>query len=496
MRQCHVGGPGTGRPLQGGRRGLCGASRSPGPRPGQGPVQGEAVRSHAVLQLDRWLRGRAARVRRTSARARGLLVRKPAVRGLPPSDHQPSPAQPRGTGGRRHRGGADPGSRRRRGPRRPRGRLPAGTGEGVRARKAPKPRVVVVFGGRSAEHEVSVVSAHSVLAVLDPDRYEVLTIGIDKKGRWHMLSELPGRQRGALPSVTDGEGPGVALSREPGESALVADDGTRQEIDVVFPLLHGPFGEDGTIQGMLELAGIPYVGAGVLGSAVGMDKAVQKVLFEDAGLLVVPHEVVHAREWEDDREAVEARAEGLGLPLFVKPAALGSSVGIAKVKRPEDLRPALEEAFRFGPKALLERSVEGAREIECGVLGNDDPVASVAGEILPSGEFYDYAAKYLDEATRLVIPADLPEPVAEEIQRLAVAAFRAIDCEGMARVDFFLRDPDELILNEINTIPGFTEVSMYPKLWEASGVAYAELVDRLVELAVERHDREAKRATR
>jgi len=366
--------------------------------------------------------------------------------------------------------------------------------------RPPVKRIAVLFGGRSAEHEVSVVSARSVIDALDPERFAAVPIGIAKDGSWHLMAGPPALQPGAgrLPGVEDGAGTAVELDRTAGagETALVGADGSREPVDVVFPLLHGPFGEDGTIQGMLELAGIPYVGAGVLASALGMDKALQKVVLAANGIPVVPHVVVPERDWEDDPEDVEAKAAHLGFPLFAKPAALGSSVGIAKVKRPEDLRPALEEAFRFGPKALLERSVEGAREIECGVLGNDDPVASVAGEILPSGEFYDYAAKYLDEATRLVIPADLSKPVAEEVQRLAVAAFRAIDCEGMARVDFFLRDPDELILNEINTIPGFTEVSMYPKLWEASGVSYAELVDRLVELAVERHDREAKRATR
>lgn len=360
-------------------------------------------------------------------------------------------------------------------------------------RRGPKPRVVVIFGGRSAEHEVSVVSAKSVLAALDPERYEVLTIGIDKKGRWHMLSELPGRKSGDLPAVTGDEGPGVALSRHPGDAALVADDGTRQEIDVVFPVLHGPYGEDGTIQGMLEMAGIPYVGAGVLGSAVGMDKAVQKVLFEAAGLPMVPHEVVHEREWEEDREAVEARAQGLGLPVFVKPATLGSSVGITKVKRLDDLPAAIEEALSYARKALVERSMEGAREIECAVLGNDDPVASVPGEIIPHGEFYDYRAKYIEEGTRLEVPANLPSAIAEEVQRMAVVAFQAIDAAGLARVDFFYREPDEIVVNEINTIPGFTHISMYPKMWEASGLSYPELVDRLIELAIERHEKERKR---
>jgi D-alanine-D-alanine ligase len=357
-------------------------------------------------------------------------------------------------------------------------------------------RVAVVFGGRGAEHEVSVVSARSVLGALDPDRYEVLTIGIDKAGRWHHVQALPSEPgSGELPAVGRESGALVALSKEPGDAALVSDDGSRREIDVVFPLLHGPFGEDGTLQGMLELAGIPYVGAGVLASAVGMDKAIQKVLFIDAGLDVVPHEVVHEREWEGDRAATQARVRRLGLPVFVKPAALGSSVGITKVDRWEDLEPAVEEALSFGRKALVETSAEGAREIECAVLGNDDPIASLPGEILPdpAAAFYDYRAKYLDQGTRLRTPADLPQDVSDRIRELAVRAFRAIDCAGMARVDFFLREPDGVILNEINTIPGFTPGSMYPRMWEATGLPYPELIDRLVELALERHQQELKR---
>jgi D-alanine-D-alanine ligase len=355
-------------------------------------------------------------------------------------------------------------------------------------------RLALVFGGRSAEHEVSVVSAHSVLGALDPQRFEVLPIGIDKGGRWHLLPALPARSASReLPAVQNEAGSIVSMAREPGDPALVSEDGTRTDVDVVFPLLHGPFGEDGTIQGMLELAGVPYVGAGVLASAVGMDKAVQRVLFAAAGLPVIPHEVVHERDWEEDREGVEARAEALGIPLFVKPATLGSSVGISKVKRIEDLPAAVEEGLSYARKALIEKAIEGAREIECAVLGNDDPVASVLGEIIPSGEWYDYRAKYQDNDTRLVIPARIDSSDTEEIQRLAVAAFQAIDCAGMARVDFFYRDSGEVIVNEINTIPGFTEVSMYPKLWEASGVSYAELVERLVDLALERHHKEAKR---
>lgn len=358
-------------------------------------------------------------------------------------------------------------------------------------------RVAVVFGGRSAEHEVSVVSARSILQALDPQKYEVSLIGIDREGRWHLLPALPAPEPAlGLPTVREEEGKEVALSRVPGERALVADDGTRSEVDVVFPVLHGPFGEDGSIQGMLELAGVPYVGAAVLASAVGMDKAVQKVLFTAAGLPVVPHLVVHETEWEEDHAGVEARGLALGLPLFVKPATLGSSVGITKVKKPEELPAAIEEALSFGRKILVERGMEGAREIECAVLGNDDPVASLPGEILPSAEFYDYRAKYLDAGTRLEVPARLEDGQVSEIQRMAIAAFRAIDCAGMARVDFFVREPEGIVLNEINTIPGFTEVSMYPKMWEASGLPYGHLVDRLLELAVERHELERKHAPR
>ena len=360
-------------------------------------------------------------------------------------------------------------------------------------------RVLLVFGGRSEEHEVSVVSAASVARALDPERYEVLSVGIDKEGRWHQLPGPPALEAGdtdGLPSVGPESGSEIALSREPGTRELVSDRGERQPIDVILPILHGPFGEDGTIQGMFELAGIPYVGAGVLASAVGMDKAVQKVLFREAGLPIVRHEVVLEHEWDEDPDTITARAEALGTPVFVKPAALGSSVGITKVKSLADLPEAMAEAFRHGRKALIEESAEGAREIEVAVLGNDDPVASLPAEIIPNAEFYDYRAKYLDDSTRLEVPAKLATEVVEELQRMAVAAFRAIDCAGMARVDFFYREPGELIVNEINTIPGFTEVSMYPRMWEASGVPYAELLDRLIALALERYEKESARAWR
>jgi D-alanine-D-alanine ligase len=363
-------------------------------------------------------------------------------------------------------------------------------------------RVVVLFGGRSAEHEISVVSARSVIEALDPDRYEAVAIGVTKDGRWHVVEGgpsalAPSGGPDALPAVTDDAGPGVALDQQPGAHALVGAAGDRTEIDVVFPVMHGPFGEDGSIQGFLEMAGVPYVGAGVLGSAVGMDKGVQKVLFRAAGIPVVEHAVVHERDWEEDPEAVEAAAGSLGYPVFSKPATLGSSVGVVRVAQPSALRPALEEAFRYGRKAVLEAAVEGAREVEVAVLGNDDPVASVAGEIVPKGHaFYDYAAKYLDEhGAELLIPAPLDEATHAEVRRLAVRAFEAADCAGMARVDFFVRPTGDVVLNEINTIPGFTQISMYPKLWEASGIPYPELIDRLIELAIERHERERKKGT-
>jgi D-alanine-D-alanine ligase len=357
-------------------------------------------------------------------------------------------------------------------------------------------RVAVLFGGRSAEHEISCLSARSVIDALDPDRIEVIPIGITREGRWHRLSGPPAlpSETGRMPEVTDRSGTAVELAGEGTTSELVAADGSREPIDIVFPVLHGPFGEDGTVQGMLELAGIPYVGAGVLGSALGMDKDVQKRLFREAGLPVGPFETVHERDWADDPESVEAAAEALGYPVFTKPATLGSSVGVSKVDDAGGLGAGLAEAFRYAREALIEKAAVGARELECSVLGNEEPVASLAGEIVPEGDaFYDYDAKYLDEhGAQLLIPADLKPEVMGEVQRLAVAAFRAIKCAGMARVDFFLLGEDRLWVNELNTIPGFTSISMYPKLWEASGLGYRELVRRLLDLAVERHDAERK----
>jgi D-alanine-D-alanine ligase len=355
-------------------------------------------------------------------------------------------------------------------------------------------RVAVLFGGRSSEHEISCLSARSVIDALDPSRNDVIAIGIARDGRWHVLPGPPAlpSETGRMPEVDAGTGVVARLADDrTGAPSLELADGSSAEFDVVFPVLHGPRGEDGAIQGLLELAGVPYVGAGVLGSALGMDKAMQKALWSAAGLPVVPHEVVHEHEWRDDPEVVGARVQALGYPAFTKPASLGSSVGITRVTEPDELGAALEEAFRFERKAVVERAIEPVREIECAVLGNDDPVASVCGEIVPQGhDFYDYEAKYLDEhGAQLLIPAPLDEAVAARVQRLAISAFTAVACAGMARVDTFVRD-DEIWLNEINTIPGFTSISMYPKLWEASGLPYAELVERLLDLAIERFDQE------
>ncbi|WP_448596072.1 D-alanine--D-alanine ligase family protein [Thermoflexus hugenholtzii] len=359
-------------------------------------------------------------------------------------------------------------------------------------------RVGVLFGGRSGEHEVSLLSAQSVIRALDKTKYEVIPIGITKEGRWLTRGDPMKALTGGAVTMADLIGTEPVV--EPESAAPLARAERRElipgvhadgipQVDVIFPVLHGPFGEDGTIQGLLELADIPYVGAGVLASAVGMDKAVMKDVFRAHGLPVARYIVVFRREWERDPEGVMERVEReIGFPCFVKPACLGSSVGVSKVKRREELPAALAEAARYGRKVLVERAIPSPREIEVSVLGNEDPIASVPGEVIPAGEFYDYAAKYLDDRTQLVIPAPLEEELAERVRALAIAAFRAIDACGMARVDFLLsRETGELVVNEINTIPGFTAVSMYPRLWEASGLPYPALLDRLIELALERY---------
>jgi D-alanine-D-alanine ligase len=344
-----------------------------------------------------------------------------------------------------------------------------------------KIRVAVLYGGRSGEHEVSVASAASIFKHLDPARYEAIPVFIEKEGRW----VLGGRVPTALSAA--------AVLEESGGQALQAVEPTAaidpRRIDVVFPVLHGPYGEDGTVQGLLELANVPYVGAGVLGSAVGMDKAVMKTLFAAAGLPIVPHLVVLRRDWEREPRALAGRVErDLGYPVFVKPANLGSSVGISKARDADALAGAVDLALEFDRKVVVEAAVPNAREIECAVLGNDDPEASVPGEVVPAGEFYDYRAKYLDDASSLLIPAPLAADQADTVRRLSIRAFRAVEGTGMARVDFLLpRDGGPLVVNEVNTIPGFTTISMYPKMWEASGLPYRDLLDRLIALAIERH---------
>src|SRR6202051_3768520 len=389
-----------------------------------------------------------------------------------------------------------------------------------------KLRVGILFGGRSGEHEVSLLSAASVLNAIDKDKYEVVPIGITKDGRWLTAGDAENLLEGKLvvesrhlragdPETTQ---PAAVLAR--GESVVVPPEPVHRQsglvpfqtdalltrrasdrainVDVIFPVLHGTFGEDGTIQGLLELADMAYVGAGVLGSAAGMDKDIMKSLFRAAGLPIVKHVTVLRSEWESSLKKVQRLVESkLKYPMFVKPANLGSSVGISKARERKELGPAMEEAAKFDRKIVIEEGVGGkkhkAREIECSVLGNDKPAASVAGEIVPGKEFYDYTAKYLDEGSQLIIPAKLSKAETKKIQQLAISAFKAVDCSGLARVDF-LMDPKnrKIYVNEINTMPGFTAISMYPKLWAASGLAYPDLIERLIEFGLERH-REKKK---
>ncbi|MHB8654574.1 MAG: D-alanine--D-alanine ligase family protein [Terriglobia bacterium] len=365
-----------------------------------------------------------------------------------------------------------------------------------------KIRLGILFGGRSGEHDVSLTSATSVLKALDPAKYEVVPIGITREGSWRvgpaaekLLPEVGHHSSAAekfLPGVLKSGTP-VMASADPTTPQLVPINSaslakSRPQIDVIFPVLHGTFGEDGTVQGLLELAGIPYVGAGVVASATGMDKDVMKRLFRDAGLPVVRWVLVIRREWEGEPAGVRNLIEKeIGYPLFVKPANLGSSVGISKVRSARELKAALDLAAQYDRKILVECAVD-AREIECAVLGNDNPQASVPGEIIPVNEFYDYEAKYVKEGSNIIIPARLTHRQTKRVKEYSVRAFKAIDCAGMARVDFLLdRKNSKVFVNEINTIPGFTPISMYPKMWEATGMPYAQLLDRLIELALERH---------
>ena len=358
-----------------------------------------------------------------------------------------------------------------------------------------KMRIGILFGGRSGEHEVSLLSARSVLKAIDREKYEVAMIGITKQGRWicgddPLLALESGaeaaRMAPAAVLLGDPVNPVVSIMRE--------DEGKREvrlsevgKLDVLFPVLHGTFGEDGTVQGLLELADIAYVGAGVVGSAVGMDKGIFKAVMRAAGLPVLPAVVFNRSEYELDPDAIIRRSlQKLHFPLFVKPVNLGSSVGVTKAIDAAGLRSGLDEAALWDRRLLVEQGVD-AREIEVGVLGNDEPQASVVGEIVPQRGFYDYEAKYISDDSKLLIPAPITDSQLEQVQALAVDAFKAVDCAGMARVDFLLdKSTDELWLNELNTIPGFTKISMYPKLWQASGLEYPELIDKLIELALER----------
>ena len=351
-------------------------------------------------------------------------------------------------------------------------------------------RVGVLFGGRSGEHEVSLASAASVIRGMDPDKYEAVPIGITKEGHWLIGASA----QKMLPEVLR-SGQRVMMTADPTDAALVRLDGSGggQRLDVVFPVMHGTFGEDGTIQGLLDLAGLPFVGAGVLGSAIAMDKDVAKRLLQTEKIPVVPWITVRRADWEKNPDEIQRAVEqNFRYPVFVKPATLGSSVGMTKVHSQEQLAPALNLAAEFAMKILVERAMV-AREIEVSVLGNRDPEASVPGEIVPHREFYDYAAKYLEEGTQLIIPASLKRAQVKKIQALAVEAFRVLELSGMARVDFFLDKADgKIFLNEVNTIPGFTSISMYPKLWEASGIPFRELIDRLIALALEQHAEKAR----
>jgi D-alanine-D-alanine ligase len=368
-----------------------------------------------------------------------------------------------------------------------------------------KLRIGVIYGGRSGEHEVSLASAAAVFKNLDPDRYEAVAIRIEKDGRW-ALPDRPPTLISAADVIHAAKLPAEAtreahMTAHPGGDTLMTIDRpsagslsaspvvSGMSLDVVFPVLHGPYGEDGTIQGLLELANVPYVGAGVLASAVGMDKAAMKLVFAAKGLPICDYEVVMKRDWQrDERRVLQRVVDRLGFPLFVKPANLGSSVGISKAKHASELRTAIALAAEFDRKVVVEAAVPQAREIEVAVLGNDEPEASVPGEIIPSREFYDYESKYLDEGSKAIIPADLPKKIADQVKKFSIDAFKCLDGAGMSRVDFLLsRDTGKLFLNEVNTIPGFTTISMYPKLWAASGVEYPVLLDRLIALAVARH---------
>ncbi|MHC5060477.1 MAG: D-alanine--D-alanine ligase [Planctomycetota bacterium] len=360
-----------------------------------------------------------------------------------------------------------------------------------------KLRVAILFGGRSAEHEVSLQSAKNVVAAMDKDKYELVLIGIDKKGRWYLNDESKFLLHADDPKMVKLAQADENLAMVPGRQnaglIVVGREENVGPIDVVFPVLHGPFGEDGTVQGLLKLANVPFVGAGVLGSAAGMDKDVMKRLLRDAGIPIADFLVF--KRSEADKIDFGKAEDRLGLPLFVKPANLGSSVGISKVDSEDRFQKAVSLAFEYDNKILVEEHIAG-REIECSVLGNDSPIASVPGEVVLQRDFYSYEAKYIDEAGATIeIPAKFSDKVTKKVQDCAIKTFGALCCEGMARVDLFVKENNDIVVNEINTIPGFTKISMYPKLWAASGISYSELIDRLIQLALKRFDSEQQLRT-
>ena len=356
-----------------------------------------------------------------------------------------------------------------------------------------KLRVGLIFGGRSGEHEVSFLSASSIIKAINKDKYTVVPIGITKEGRWisPLDSELA-LQSGKI----EGKSTVILLNDPSGNALIHIDDNQRfekssnlEKIDIIFPILHGPYGEDGTIQGLLELANIPYVGSGVAASAISMDKDFMKIIFQQKNLPILKWMTIKRKEWQKNKEKILSLIRNdFEYPLFVKPANMGSSVGITKVHKKEELEKAIDLASSYDSKILIEEGLEDLREIECAVLGNDKPRASVVGEVRPAGEFYDYNSKYMDGGTQLIIPAELPDDVSKKVQEIALSAFKSVDAVGMARVDFFVsKKENKIYLNEINTIPGFTSVSMYPRLWVASGMPYPELIDRLIQLALEKY---------
>jgi D-alanine-D-alanine ligase len=368
-----------------------------------------------------------------------------------------------------------------------------------------KLRIGLFFGGRSGEHEVSLASAKSVMENLDKDKFEVVPIGITKEGSW-LLGVDPVRLLAAEQDVTPDanleQTTAVTLTGDPTLRRLIPVQGgeplgSSGSIDVLFPVMHGTYGEDGSLQGLMDMANVPYVGCGVLGSALGMDKEKMKMVFQSVGLPIVDYVVYRRNEWERSPETIiDAIEQRFGYPCFVKPVNLGSSVGVSKAHGREELEHAINVAAEYDRKIIIERAID-CREVECAVLGNDEPIASVVGEVISSNEFYDYRAKYIDNKSQTIIPANIPQATAEEVRRQSVQAFLALDLSGLARVDFFIeKRTGKVYINEVNTMPGFTQISMYPKLWQASGVSYPELLERLIELALERHaDRQRNRTT-